>query len=425
MTNVFEQLVGQPAATAELLAAASAARQIAAGLDAPIGGGGAESADAATAETSGDLPVGVREAMTHAWLFTGPPGSGRSVAATCFAAALQCTDPERLGCGVCRACTTVMAGSHGDVRHIVPEGLTISVELIREIVLTAARRPTTGSWQIVIIEDADRLSEQGSNALLKAIEEPPERTVFLLCAPSIAPEDVSATIRSRCRLVALTAPPADAIASVLRDRDGIDAEQAAWAASVCGGHIGIARRLATSEPAREQRRRALGLARAAATDAGYAAAEELVASAETAARELAAEVDESETEELKTALGMGGTGKGTARAPRGAAGRLKDLEKMQKMRQTRMARDTLDRALIDLTGLLRDALLASTGAQVTPLHPDMVTQTVAMADHAGPERLLRCVEAVLECREAIDHNVKPKFAVGELVARLGRELQRR
>ena len=196
--------------------------------------------------------------MTHAWLITGPPGSGRSIAALCFAAALQCTSDGTPGCGECRACTTTMAGTHADVRRIIPEGLSIGVDEMRDIVQIASRRPGTGRWQIVVVEDADRLTEGAANALLKVVEEPPPSTVFLLCAPSVDPEDISITLRSRCRHVALVTPPLDAIAQVLIDTDGLPEADARWAASVSGGHVGRARRLATDEQARSRRERALG-----------------------------------------------------------------------------------------------------------------------------------------------------------------------
>ncbi len=163
-------------------------------------------------------------AMTHSWLFTGPPGSGRSVAARAFAAALQCPDH---GCGRCPSCRTIMAGTHPDVRQVVPEGLSIRVDEMRNLVQLAARRPATAPYQILVITDADRLTEGAANALLKAVEEPPERTVFLLCAPSDHQDDVPITIRSRCRVVALRTPAPDAIAEVLVNRDGIDRERAA------------------------------------------------------------------------------------------------------------------------------------------------------------------------------------------------------
>src|SRR3981189_1523397 len=220
MAGVFSRLVGQDAVEAELVAAAQAAR-------------GDSAHNAAATGT-----------MTHAWLVTGPPGSGRSIAALCFAAALQCTSDGVPGCGECRACTTTMAGTHSDVRRIIPEGLSIGVDEMRNIVQIASRRPGTGRWQIVLIEEADRLPEGAANALLKVVEEPPPSTVFLLCAPSVDPEDIAITLRSRCRHVALVTPPVEAIARVLIETDGLPEEDARWAASGSGGHVGRARRRA-------------------------------------------------------------------------------------------------------------------------------------------------------------------------------------
>jgi len=316
-----------------------------------------------------------------------------------------------------------MAGTHADVRRVIPEGLSIGVDEMRGIVQIASRRPTTGHRQIVVIEDADRLTEGAANVLLKVVEEPPPSTVFLLCAPSVDPEDIAVTLRSRCRHVALVTPPTDAIARVLVDSDGLAPDVANWAASVSGGHVGRARRLATDPEARQRRERALALVRDAATPSrAYAAAEELVAAAEAEAVVLTADRAETETEELRTALGAGGTGKGTAGALRGATGAIKDLERRQKSRQTRASRDALDRALIDLATYFRDALVVSAGAEVRANHPDMADRVAALAAHASPERLLRCMEAVLECREALAINVKPKFAVDAMAATIGQEL---
>ncbi|MFC7754761.1 DNA polymerase III subunit delta' [Tsukamurella soli] len=395
MSGVFERLVGQEPVVDVLRAAAAAARDVAA-------------SSGTVADLSGS-------AMTHAWLFTGPPGSGRSIAARALAAALQCEDPAEPGCGRCRACTTVLAGTHADVRAIAPDGLSIAVKRMREVVADASRRPSVGKWQVVLIEDADRLTEQAGNALLKMVEEPPDQTIVLLCAPTVDPEDISVTLKSRCRHVPLVTPSATSIAEVLQ-RDGIDAERAEWAAGVSGGHVGRAKRLATDPHAQAQRKQALSVARAAMSDGVYGTVEQLLRDAEAAAKELNAGLNERETEELRTALGAGGTGRGTAGAMRGSAGQLKDLEKRQKARGTRAVRDTLDRALIDLAALLRDALVQSTGAAVTLMHPDEAEQTRKLAAYATPEGLLTCVEAVLECREAIDLNVKPVVALDAMAA---------
>ncbi|WP_199443969.1 DNA polymerase III subunit delta' [Umezawaea beigongshangensis] len=397
-SGAWAGVVGQPDAVEVLSTAAEAAATIIAGGEARPG------------------------AMTHAWLFTGPPGSGRSEAARAFAAALQCTaTDDRPGCGACPGCRTALAGTHADVRVVVPEGLSISVAEMRALVQTAARRPTTGRWQIVIIADAERLTEGAANALLKAVEEPPERTVFLLCAPSDHPDDVSVTIRSRCRVVSLGTPRASAIAEVLEHRDGVPPEIAAWAASVCGGHVGRAKSLATDEQTRLRREAVLRIPLALRRPSDvFTCADQLVQAAEAEASAANDARNDAERSALETAMGAGGTGKGTASAGRGAKGALKDLEKRQKSRSTRTQRDSLDLALVDLAGFYRDVLVTATGSEATLNHPDRASDSRTAAASWTPESTLRRLEAVLACRDALDTNVKPRIAVEAMVTVLHR-----
>jgi DNA polymerase-3 subunit delta' len=304
------------------------------------------------------------------------------------------------------------------VVSVVPEGLSIGVNEMREIVARAARRPMLGGWQVVVIEDADRLTEQASNALLKALEEPPARTVFLLCVPSLHPDDVSLTVRSRCRLVSLRTPPAEAVAAVLGS-DGVDAATAAWAAAASQGHVGRARRLARDDAAREHRATVLAIpASLTSLGACLAAADQLVSAAEAEAAALSADLDAGETEALQVALGAGATGRGTAAAARGSAGALKELERRQRSRATRTQRDALDRALVDLAAFYRDVLLVQAGAAVAPAHPDVADDVRQVAARLGSEGVLRCLDAVLACREELDQNVKPRIAVEALTAAL-------
>jgi DNA polymerase III subunit delta' len=302
---------------------------------------------------------------------------------------------------------------------VVPEGLSISVAEMRALVQTSARRPTGGRWQVVIIEDADRLTEGAANALLKAVEEPPERTVFLLCAPSDHPDDVPVTIRSRCRPIALRTPAPDAIAEVLQRRDGVDADTARWAASVCGGHVGRARRLATDEAARDRRaavlRIPLSLRRLSDV---FDCADDLVKTAEADATEVSVARDEAERDALKTALGHGGTGKGAATASRGSAGAIKELERRQKSRATRTQRDALDLALVDLAGFYRDVLVRTSGSPAVLTHPDHAGDIASAAASWSAESTLRRLEAVLACREAIELNVKPRIAIEAMLTAL-------
>ncbi|MDT4945856.1 MAG: polymerase subunit delta [Pseudonocardiales bacterium] len=392
--TVWDELVGQESTVAVLRAAAGAAAAVARGE--PVAAG----------------------AMTHAWLFTGPPGSGRSVAARGFTAALECERDGAPGCGECSACRTVRARTHPDVHSVVPEGLSIPVAEMREVVGKAARRPSLGRWQVVVIEDADRLTEQAGNALLKAIEEPPERTVFLLCAPSTHPDDVSVTIRSRCRLVTLRTPPAAAVAEVL-ERGGLDHPTAEWAAAAGQGHIGRSRRLVRDADARDRRVEVLAIP-ASLTSLGACldAADHLVSAAEAEAAAQSAELDGDETEAMQTALGAGGTGKGAATAARGMSGALKELERRQKSRATRAQRDALDRALVDLAAFYRDVLLMHAGAAVPPAHPDFEDDVRAVAARVDAPGVLQRLDAVLACREALELNVKPRIAVEAMTAAL-------
>src|ERR1700751_3398067 len=234
----------------------------------------------------------VAGAMTHAWLFTGPPGSGPSVAARAFASALLCPFG---GCGECASCRQVRAGTHADLLLVRPEGLSYGVRQTRDLVLRAAGAPSGGRWLVVLFEDADRCTEAAANALLKAIEEPAPRTVWLLCAPSA--EDLVTTIRSRCRVMTLRVPPAESVAAVLAEQDGIDYERALAAARAAQGHIGRGRRLAL-DPSAAARREAVLRAGVQSVSLGpaLAAAAALVKTAEDEAKTVTEQLDEPERE---------------------------------------------------------------------------------------------------------------------------------
>lgn len=374
-------------------------------------GAAARDADAlVTADSAGEaVPPGSK--MTHAWLFTGPPGSGRSTAARAFAAALQCTSPDRAlggapGCGFCDGCHTSLIGTHADVDVIRTDLLSIGVKETRELVRRAQLSPAVGRWQVIVMEDADRLTEGAGNVLLKAVEEPAPRTVWLLCAPSL--EDVLPTIRSRCRHLTLRTPPVDAVADVLIRRDGIDPERAAAAARATQGHIGRARRLATDERARARRAAVLKLPLRVEDIGGcLKAAQELIDTATEDARQASEEVDAKETEDMKAALGAGAGG----RMPRGTAGVMKELEDKQKRRKTRTQRDSLDLALTELTGFYRDVLALQFGSRIAIANADAEDSLDRVARSSTPERTLRRIEAVSACRRALDRNVAPLLAV--------------
>ncbi|WP_328673059.1 DNA polymerase III subunit delta' [Streptomyces sp. NBC_00322] len=370
-----------------------------------------------TAEALRERPPDASK-MTHAWLFTGPPGSGRSTAARAFAAALQCTSPDRAlggepGCGFCDGCHTTLVGTHADVEVIRTDLLSIGVKDTRELVRRAQLSPAGGRWQVIILEDADRLTEGAGNVLLKAVEEPAPRTVWLLCAPSI--EDVLPTIRSRCRHLTLRTPPVEAVADVLIRRDGIEPDVAMSAARATQGHIGRARRLATDERARARRATVLKMPLRVEDIGGcLKAAQELIDAAAEDANQVAEEIDVKETEDLKTALGASAGG----RMPRGTAGAMKELEDRQKRRKTRSQRDSLDLALTDLTGFYRDVLALQMGSEVALANLDVRDSLDRIARASTPEGTLRRIEAVVACRQALDSNVAPLLAVEAMAVAL-------
>jgi DNA polymerase-3 subunit delta' len=390
--SVWDDLVGQERLSAQLAAAA-------------------RDADAFVTAAATDAPPPEASSMTHAWLFTGPPGAGRNQAARAFAAALQCVSPDRAlggtpGCGFCEGCHTALIGTHADVSSVAAVGAQIRAADMRDTVRKSFTSPANGRWQVILVEDAERLNEQSANAVLKAVEEPASRTVWLLCAPSV--EDVLPTIRSRCRHVNLRTPPVEAVADLLIRRDGVEPDLAYAAARATQGHVDNARRLATDERARARRATVLKLPLRLGDVGGcLRAAQELVDAAAEDSKPLAEEREAKETEELKAALGAAQGG----RLPRGTAGVMKELEDDQKRRRRRVQRDSLDVALLDLTGFYRDVLALQLGTRLALANTDAQDALERIARDSTPEATLRRIEAIAACREALDRNVAPLLAV--------------
>ena len=342
-------------------------------------------------------------AMSHAWLFTGPPGSGRSNAARAFAAALQC---DSGGCGHCNACRTSLSGAHPDVTLVRTELLSIGVDKVRELVRRAVMSPTLGRWQVIVIEDADRVTERGADALLKSIEEPAPRTVWILCAPT--PEEVVATLRARCRLLPLQTPTISAVARLLETRDGVEPELAAYAARVSQGHVGRARVLARDEGARNRRQQILHIPlELHGLGACLAAAAQIVEAATAEAAEATGELDAKERAALEEALGFGTKGA----KPRQAQAAIKELEDQHRARSKRFQRDAIDRTLTELTGFYRDVLSIQTGSGASVINEDLRPQIAVLARKSTPESTLHRIDALLACRTALEGNVAPLLAV--------------
>lgn len=378
--SVFDELVGQPRAVEVLRAAARSARN--------------------------------NESLAHAWLVTGPPGSGRSVAARALAAALECTGEEP-GCGQCQACRTVLSGSHPDVEMISTEGTTIAVDTVRELVSRAQAKPATGSWRVIIIEDADRMAERTTNVLLKSIEEPPPHTVWMLCTPSL--HDVLPTIRSRCRHLGLVIPPAEAVADLLVRRNRIEPGLAETVARVSQSHIGRARGLAEEPTAREARTAILKeVTEIRGVGQAVHVADSLLAQATKAATALTEARDKDEMEALKRDLGIADE----SRIPPALRGQIKALEEEQKRRSRRSLRDGLDRAFVDLLSLYRDILIVQLDADVPLINVDFTDTITKLAGEASVETTIARMDEISLARQRINANVAPLLALEALLVTL-------
>lgn len=360
-------------------------------------------------------------AMTHAWLITGPPGSGRSTAAEAFAAALVCPNQ---GCGNCVDCREVRARSHPDVEIVRPEGLSYKTDDARALVSRSAISPARSRWHVIVVEDADRLTETANNVLLKSIEEPSPRAVWILCTPSV--EDVLPTIRSRCRLVVLRTPKPAEVARYLAQTDDVDEATALFAARAAQGHVGRARALARDEEARQRRQEILSIP-AQLTDlaACLRAAGEMVETAKIDARAQTDPLDSKERDDLMLAWGEGAEGRGVKGGARGIKGALKELEDRQKSRRKRSERDQLDRALLDLLAYYRDVLAAQFASQASEPTPELINEELQADIHRAAAAsdsvmTMRRIHAIEHARLALAANVTSLLAMEALTIDLRR-----
>ncbi len=349
------------------------------------------------------------QVMTNTWLFTGPPGSGRSNAAIAFAAALVCKEG---GCSKCNDCLSTILGNHADVELIKTQSLSIKIDEVRELISRASWAPSIANYRVVVIEDADRLTDSAANALLKVIEEPGFRTIWLLCAPTLT--DVLPTIRSRCRHLSLRTPSTRAITNLLIERDRVDAKTADFVARASGGHIGRARRLATDANARRNRANILKLPLMIKDIASaFKSARLLVDAAKTDAITDVEKKDQNEISKLKEAWGATGS-----KMASGGSKAVKELEKEQKSRSTRMVRDYLDRALLDLATLYRDILLLQSNSTDSLINQDMFEQINQMALTTSRVKTIGRIEVILKTRRNLAQNAAPLLLIEALMCEL-------
>jgi len=341
-------------------------------------------------------------AMTHAWLLTGPPGSGRSNAARAFAAALLAPGEDTDSPDVRRA----LAGTHESMTVLSTQKSVISIDEVRGLVATAHQAPVNAPWRVVIIEDADRMAERTSNVLLKAIEEPPPSTVWILCAPS--PQDVLTTIRSRCRSVTLRVPSPQAVAALLESSAGVDPDTARWAAHASQSHIGRARRLAANPAARSERAAVLDIPRQLRSiGATVRLAARIVDVAKDRAKERTQERNAQEKEQLLRTLGV----EAGARVPPSARAQIRRLEEEQKRRDVRARNDELDSILIELQSLYRDVLAAQLGAETGWINVEEDERIATLAAEGDAIATLRRIDVLRQARERLTTTMAPALII--------------
>ena len=207
--------------------------------------------------------------VSHAYLFVGPPGVGRSGAALAFAQLLNCEHPaDGDACGQCHACTLIASGQHPDVRvvdldegkRLDPDDTTttgIGIKQILALRHEVVFPPFQGKWKVYVLVNADTMTTEAANSLLKVLEEPPERVVIILIAESPVP--LLPTVVSRCQLVRFSLVPAPAIERVLIDRYKLPANKVRFVAALSGGQLGRAVQWVTSEEAQQRRETMLDL----------------------------------------------------------------------------------------------------------------------------------------------------------------------
>ena len=354
-------------------------------------------------------------AMTHAWLVTGPPGSGRSSAATTFAAALVCDEG---GCGSCQACRTAAQGGHADVHVEIPEGLVIRLRpTAEELVRMAALAPMTATWRVIVIEDADRLTPDAANHLLKDLEEPTPHTVWILCAPSV--NDVLPTIASRTRHVGLRTPSVASITEMLVDDCGVDETLAAFAARASQGHVGRARALATDEMTRERRQQYLrSPMNLRDLPSCVVVAGEVSEAVSAVADARADRLDEEEVHLLKSRYYAEGVTRLTGALKRSHDAEAKALANEQKRRRKRLVVDEVDRAIVDLIGLFRDVLTVQMQARVDLINGEMRAQIEQMAASSTREDSVRRMDALEHERTVLFAGGSPRAVLEAVMVQI-------
>ena len=347
------------------------------------------------------LERALEQGPSHAYLFLGPAGGGKTEAALAFAAGLAC---PQSGCGTCMTCKRVQDGLHPDVEIVTPEGNFIRKEEIAAINLYAAYRPFEARAKVYVFLEADSFNVEAANAFLKTLEEPPPHVFFVLVTDR--PERLLPTIVSRCQSVIFGPVPLAAMIADLHDRLGLPARDAELLSRVAGGNLHYARELAMSEDARRQRTLLLDLARDLPGGS--------LLDVEVALDDVMATVDGRSAEreaKLETDLRQALEWAGDARTRSWLQKRHDEKSKRQ---QRRLATQALSAVTRTYAGWYRDLAAVSVGAESAALNQDRLADLRAAA---RPEYLAAYTRAVLVVRQAqerLRYNVDARCAIGDM-----------
>jgi DNA polymerase-3 subunit delta' len=328
-------------------------------------------------------------APRHAYLFAGPEGSGKVLAARAFTAALVCPTG---GCGDCRDCRLSLDDRHPNVVLVEPEGRDIRVGdgpdddgTARWMTARTYLTPPEPGRKVFRVEQADRMTEEAADVLLKVLEEPPADTVFILS--SARPHEIPETVRSRCQTVTFRPLREDFVVQTLVG-EGVDEARARLASRLAGGNLGRARRVAADEEGLAFRDVALAaLDDLAAGRAGaLGAAERLTAAAADFRKRLAGRLGD----ELEPFLDPD-----TGKPMEQYRAAVKRLQQRHQRQERRAEREFLDWTLLALEAWYRDALLAAAGAEA-----DWAINLDRVADLPGirPSRAALAIEVLEQSR---------------------------
>jgi DNA polymerase-3 subunit delta' len=348
------------------------------------------------------------EAPSHAYLFSGPPGSGKSDAARAFAAellALEAPDPESA-----RRRALLDPSPHPDLAWLRPAGAQHLVDEVRERIIEAAPyRPFEGEHRVFVVERADAMAEESQNALLKTLEEPASFAHIILV--SSQPSALLETVRSRCQTIGFAALSPEAIAArIAAEHPGVDADELMSAARLAGGDVGLALIL-VSASGRELRAQAEALARGArAAELGDSPWKALLEAAERRGEEAGDEV-KGRFDELAEQAKDASDKRGEQRLRREGADAAK--------RATRRGRtEAIDAGLALVASWLRDVAATGDGAADLALNADRHTELAQDAEGLDPRRARRAAELVMGTRRRLSVNVSEELAVEALAFRM-------